>query len=147
MAGLSRSEQAAVDHCAGAPMLDQVTEWAAVNSGSRNLAGLAQVGGLLADAFAALPGEIVLREAAPVEAMAADGSLNAVDHGRNLHLRVRPEAPVQLLFTGHMDTVFAADHDFQKVFWREDGVLGGPGVADMKSGLDRKSTRLNSSHS
>ncbi|HYG48511.1 MAG TPA: hydrolase, partial [Allosphingosinicella sp.] len=36
---------------------------------------------------------------------------------------------------GHMDTVFAADHPFQDVFWREEGVLGGPGVADMKSGL------------
>jgi glutamate carboxypeptidase len=34
-----------------------------------------------------------------------------------------------------MDTVFGEDHDFQQVFWRENGVLGGPGVADMKSGL------------
>ena len=135
MAGLSTIEQAAVAHCADAPMLDQVTAWAAVNSGSRNLAGLADVAGLLADAFAALPGDLVLADAAPVEAMAADGRLNPIQHGRNLHLKVRPEAPVQLLFTGHMDTVFGADHDFQKVFWREDGVLGGPGVADMKSGL------------
>jgi glutamate carboxypeptidase len=135
MAGLSSREQAAVARCAEAPMLDQVTAWAAVNSGSRNLAGLADVAGLLADAFAALPGEIALADPAPVEAMAADGRLNPVEHGRNLHLKVRPEAPVQLLLTGHMDTVFGADHDFQKVFWREDGVLGGPGVADMKSGL------------
>ena len=135
MAGLSSIEQAAVERCAGAPMLDQVTAWAAINSGSRNLVGLADVAGLLADAFAALPGEIVLAEPAPVEAMGADGGLNRLDHGRNLHLKVRPEAPVQMLFTGHMDTVFAADHDFQKVFWREPGVLGGPGVADMKSGL------------
>ena len=36
-----------------------------------------------------------------------------VAHGRNLHLTVRPDAPVQLLFTGHMDTVFGADHPFQ----------------------------------
>ena len=42
---------------------------------------------------------------------------------------------MQLLFTGHMDTVFAADHPFQDVFWRDEGVLGGPGVADMKGGL------------
>jgi len=135
MAGLSSIEQAAVARCADAPMLDQVTAWAAVNSGSRNLAGLADVAGLLADAFAELPGQLVLADPAPVEAMAADGRLNPIDHGRNLHLTVRPEAPAQLLFTGHMDTVFGADHDFQKVFWREDGVLGGPGVADMKSGL------------
>ena len=135
MAGLSSIEQTVVERCADAPMLDQVTEWAAINSGSRNLAGLADVAGLLADAFAVLPGEIALADPAPVEAMAADGRLNPLDHGRNLHLKVRPEAPVQMLFTGHMDTVFGADHAFQKVFWREPGVLGGPGVADMKSGL------------
>jgi len=135
MTGLSSIEQATIERCADAPMLDQVTGWAAINSGSRNLTGLADVAGQLADAFSALPGEIVLAEPAPVEAMGADGGLSAVDHGRNLHLKVRPEAPVQMLFTGHMDTVFGADHAFQKVFWREAGVLGGPGVADMKSGL------------
>jgi glutamate carboxypeptidase len=34
-----------------------------------------------------------------------------------------------------MDTVFAADHPFQETRWIEDGLLGGPGVADMKGGL------------
>src|SRR5205085_3127348 len=43
--------------------------------------------------------------------------------------------PVQLLFTGHMDTVFAADHAFQETRWLEDGILNGPGVADMKGGI------------
>src|SRR4051794_29442934 len=135
MRGLSSVEQAAVERAAGEPMLDQVREWAAVNSGSRNLDGLARMAAQLADAFSALPGEVALEDAAPVEAMAADGALVPIAHGRNLHVTVRPEAPVQLLFTGHMDTVFGADHDFQTVFWREDGVLGGPGVADMKSGI------------
>jgi glutamate carboxypeptidase len=136
MQGLSLIEAAAVERCGDAPMLDQVTAWAGVNSGSRNLAGLDAVARLLADAFAPLPGILDLKEPAPVEAMAADGSLVPVAHGCNLHLRVRPEAAVQLLLTGHMDTVFGADHPFQHVFWREPGrILGGPGVADMKSGL------------
>jgi glutamate carboxypeptidase len=135
MRGLTQTEAAAVEHSADSPLLDQVTEWSAINSGSLNLAGLETVAGLLVDAFSALPGEIALEEAAQVEVMAADGSLETIPHGRNLHLTVRPEAPIQLLFTGHMDTVFGADHDFQKVFWRETGVLGGPGVADMKSGI------------
>jgi glutamate carboxypeptidase len=136
MAGLSTSETAVLERCADAPMLAQTVEWAAVNSGSRNLAGLDAVARLLAEAFSPLPGLLDLREAAPVEAMAADGSLEPIAHGANLHLKVRPEAPVQLLFTGHMDTVFGADHPFQRVFWREEQtVLGGPGVADMKSGL------------
>jgi glutamate carboxypeptidase len=42
---------------------------------------------------------------------------------------------VQLLLTGHMDTVFAADHPFQSLKWRKPGVLNGPGTADMKAGI------------
>jgi glutamate carboxypeptidase len=135
MRAISDSEAAAIERCAAEPMLDQVSQWAEVNSGSRHLAGLEEVAAHLADAFSTLPGAVALEDAVPVEAMGADGLLAPVAHGRNLHVTVRPEAPVQLLFTGHMDTVFGEDHDFQKVFWREDGVLGGPGVADMKSGI------------
>jgi glutamate carboxypeptidase len=58
-----------------------------------------------------------------------------IEHGRHLHLTVRPTAAVQLLFTGHMDTVYAEDHPFQDTQWRDDGILNGPGVADMKGGL------------
>ena len=135
MRGVTGAERAVLERAAAEPMLDQVKNWAAVNSGSRNLAGLAEMARIYADAFAVLPGELSLREAAPVDAMTADGSLQPLKHGRNLHLRVRPEAPVQLLLTGHMDTVYGADHPFQALSWREEGVLGGPGVADMKGGI------------
>ncbi|HEU0099870.1 MAG TPA: hydrolase [Allosphingosinicella sp.] len=136
MRGLNLIEAAAVERAAGEPMLDQVFAWSAVNSGSRNLAGLARMAAIYADAFSALPGDLTLREPAPAEQVDAAGAAHPLEHGRNLHLSVRPDAPVQLLFTGHMDTVFAADHPFQSVFWREEGkVLGGPGVADMKGGL------------
>jgi glutamate carboxypeptidase len=135
MPGLSTSEADVIEACAGGPMLDRVQSWAAVNSGSRNLDGLARMAALYADAFAALPGALALRDPAPVDAMKADGLLETVQHGRNLHLKVRPGAPVQLLFTGHMDTVFAADHPFQGLQWLEEGVLNGPGVADMKGGI------------
>jgi glutamate carboxypeptidase len=135
MGGLSETEQTAVEWAASEPMLDQVLEWSAINSGSRNLPGLERVAAVLADAFSALPGELELVDAAPVEAVDSAGRTIALEHGQNLHLRVRPEAPVQLLFTGHMDTVFALDHPFQTTQWLEDGVLNGPGVADMKGGL------------
>lgn len=135
MRGLTNDEAAAVERSAGEPMLAQVEAWAAVNSGSRNLVGLNQVAVLLADAFSPLPGPLTLRDPAPVDAVSPEGMLLPIRHGGNLHLAVRPQAPVQLLFTGHMDTVFAPDHPFQDVFWREEGVLGGPGVADMKGGL------------
>ena len=130
------SEHAPVlEQASAAPMLAQVERWAAINSGSRNLSGLAAMAGELADAFSALPGELHLREAASVETVAADGSCQPIAHGRNLHLIVRPHAPVQMLLTGHMDTVFAADHPFQSLRWIEHGVLNGPGVADMKGGI------------
>ena len=136
MAGLSSIEQAAIARCAkGDSMLSQVQGWSALNSGSRNLDGLAEMAGRLAGAYGVLPGAVALKDPGPVEAMAPDGGLVPVAHGRNLHLQVRQEAPVQLLFTGHMDTVFGADHAFQKTSWLSDGVLGGPGVADMKGGL------------
>jgi glutamate carboxypeptidase len=117
-------------------MLAQVECWAAINSGSRNLAGLGAIAGKLADAFADLPGTVDLVPAAPVEAVDAQGKTYDVPHGRNLHLTVRPDAPVQLLFTGHMDTVFGIDHEFQSLSWLEPNkVLNGPGVADMKGGI------------
>jgi glutamate carboxypeptidase len=49
---------------------------------------------------------------------------------------VRPEAPIQIALTGHYDTVFGADHPFQRAVRRPDGALHGPGVADMKGGLN-----------
>src|SRR6476469_4544728 len=135
MRGLSSNEREAVERAAAEPMLDQVLGWSAVNSGSRNLAGLERMAELLADAFAALPGVLRLDTPQPVEAVESDGRTVQIKHGRHLHLTVRPTAPVQLLFTGHMDTVFGADHAFQRTRWLEDGVLNGPGVADMKGGL------------
>jgi glutamate carboxypeptidase len=135
MPDVSRDEAAVLDAAAAAPMLAQVEAWARVNSGSRNLDGLGRMVALLADAFAALPGEVRLLDPAPVEEMVAGGGLRPVSHGRNLHLAVRPQAPVQVLLTGHMDTVYGADHPFQALDWPEPGTLRGPGVADMKGGL------------
>ena len=125
----------ALEQAASAPMRAQVERWAAVNSGSRNLEGLARMAGLLADAFASLPGPVSLVDPEPVEAIDPAGAPILLEHGRNLHLTVRPEAPVQLLLTGHMDTVFGADHPFQTLTLREGGIMNGPGVADMKGGL------------
>jgi glutamate carboxypeptidase len=135
MRGLSTSEQALVDHIDQAAMLHQVETWAAVNSGTRNLAGVARMADLLADGFGGLPGAVALVDPEPVSAVGPDGAVVALDHGRHLHLTVRPHAPVQMLFTGHMDTVYPIDHAFQTLTARDDGTINGPGTADMKGGL------------
>jgi glutamate carboxypeptidase len=135
MTRLSAAEIAAVDTARAQPMLDQVRAWAAINTGTRNLAGLATMAGTLADAFAALPGDVRLVDPAPVDVVDGDGQVRTIDHGKHLRLSVRPAAPVQLLLTGHMDTVFPVDHAFQTLTDLSDGTINGPGVADMKGGI------------
>ena len=116
-------------------MLDQVQSWSAINTGTANIEGLASQAKVLAEAFSALPGTVELVDPAPVTAIAADGSAYDKPHGAHMVLRVRPTANRRILLTGHMDTVFPADHPFQQQRWLEDGVLNGPGVADMKGGI------------
>lgn len=128
-------ESAILEKSNDLPLLKRTEEWARVNSGTTNLDGLKTVAGYLADAFAILPGEIKLLNPDPVEAVRSDGSVDQVQRGQHLHGVIRPDAPIRILLTGHMDTVFAADHSFQNLEWIEDGVLNGPGVADMKGGL------------
>ena len=135
MTRLSVEEERLLDHAAAAPMLDQVQRWAMINSGSRNIDGLAHMATMLADAFSALPGDVTLVDPAPVESVAPDGRVQPLAHGQHLLLSVRPAASTRLLLTGHMDTVFAIDHPFQNQRWLEPGILNGPGVADMKGGI------------
>ncbi len=132
---LSTIEQAMLERLEQPKMLQQVQAWASVNSGSNNLAGLSKTAELLAEAFSSLPGEVAMVSPTAAQRVHPDGSLEAVEHGNHLVMSVRPQAPVQMLFTGHMDTVFPADHPFQEQKWLEEGVLNGPGVADMKGGI------------
>lgn len=135
MKNLSPIERNAVEHVHTIDMLSLVQRWVAINSGTRNLAGVAAIGGELANAFSALPGDLRMMPPAPVEAVMADGIAQPIAHGDHLRLTVRPDAPLQILLTGHMDTVFGCDHPFQVARWRDDGALNAPGAADMKGGL------------
>jgi len=129
------TETAILERVQGEPMLDNTRAWAAINSGTRNLDGLRTMATTLADAFSALPGEVTLVDPAPATSVAVDGKISALDHGRHLVVRVRPDAPVRMLFTGHMDTVYPVDHPFQEQVFLDPNTLNGPGVADMKGGL------------
>jgi glutamate carboxypeptidase len=137
MEGLTSIERACVERTiASQAVMEQRTRaWASVNSGSRNLDGLARVGAMIAETLGALPGTLAWVDPTPVEAVDSSGKRFELPHGKHLRLTVRPDAAMQLLFTGHMDTVFTADHPFQAVETRGDGTWNGPGVADMKGGI------------
>lgn len=135
MQAFSAPELTLLDSVDPAPMLGQVQTWSTLNTGTGNLAGLAQQAALLADAFAALPGAVSLEVPGPVSAISPGGAEVAVEYGKHLVLRVRPEAERRFLLTGHMDTVFPANHPFQDQTWLDEVTLNGPGTADMKGGI------------
>jgi len=132
---LNSIESAAIERAQDAPTMARTEAWVAINSGTRNLDGLADVAELLTGDFSVLPGHLTLVEPALVETVTSDGQVQELAHGRHLHLAVRPDAPLQILLTGHMDTVYPADHPFQAGRWLDDGRWNAPGAADMKGGL------------
>jgi glutamate carboxypeptidase len=116
-------------------MIGRAIRWCAINSGSRNLDGLADMATQLADTMAQLPGRLDMIPLDPTQEIASDGSVRALANGTALQLSVRPEARTQVALTGHYDTVYPADTGFREVTGRSDGALNGPGIADMKGGL------------
>ena len=55
--------------------------------------------------------------------------------GKALRIRKRENAPRQLFFCIHMDTVYGADSAFQTCELLDNNTVRGPGVADAKGGL------------
>jgi glutamate carboxypeptidase len=122
-------------HAAQTTMAEQVMAWSAINSGSFHVAGLARMAATLSQRLASFPGTLTHVPATPVQSINAAGHQTHIIHGDNLHLVVRPQAPIQILLAGHMDTVFGAQHAFQTPVWRDAKIMNGPGTADMKGGL------------
>lgn len=106
-----------------AELQQQLIHWCNQNSGSDNFAGLAAMLGLLHAAFSRLPG-------ARVESLPLPGTV-----AQALRVKIRPAAPIQLLFSGHYDTVYGAADPFQQCTRLTPERLRGPGVIDMKGGL------------
>jgi len=118
-----------------ADIVGRAVDWCAVNSGSRNLEGLERMREILARVLALYPGTVESVPLQPSREVANDGTLTEQRHTDALRLTVRPQAPVQVVLTGHYDTVYPASSPFQSVRTRQDGALWGPGIADMKGGI------------
>jgi glutamate carboxypeptidase len=134
---LTSEDRGVLDRIAqdGGRIVDRAVDWCAVNSGSRNLAGLERQRQILLDAAASLPAAPVEIPLAPSREIDANGREAEFPHPPSVAVIVRPEAPVQVILTGHYDTVYPQSSPFQVVRTRPDGALHGPGVADMKGGI------------
>ncbi|RZJ93431.1 MAG: hydrolase [Brevundimonas sp.] len=130
-------DQTVLDHIRGRRdvIIDRAVAWAEVNSGSRNAEGLNAVLAALEDTARALPATVERIQTQGSTTVADDGRVREEAHADALKITTRPDAPIQVVLTGHYDTVFPTDSRFQSVVTRPDGALNGPGIADMKGGI------------
>lgn len=118
-----------------AGMIERVKVWSNINSGSFNREGLRKMRGPIEAAFAELGADISNAPLPDGEYVAVNGVSEKVGYEPSILVRQRPEAPVQLVMTGHYDTVFPKDSAFQAWHQIDGDTLGGPGTADMKGGI------------
>ncbi len=107
-------------------LLERVIDWANVNSGSGNEAGLSRVAEQIQREFQDLD---------PDDSTLQFLSEDAIPRGPLIRLTKRPNAKKRVLFFGHLDTVYNLEHPLQRTQLLPDGRLNGPGVCDMKGGL------------
>lgn len=118
-----------------AELLARVTGWAQENTGSFNAGGLARLAPQIAAVAGELPGQVTLEDGGAIPVVDAQGRAGERPSGPVVQCVVRPQAPVQIVLTGHYDTVFAPEAGFNAVREIAPGVINGPGVTDMKGGL------------
>lgn len=116
-------------------MTQTLRDWCSINSGSGNIGGLKQMHTVLEEAFGELGAVVETEPSTPHEAVSDDGQKVQKPVGDMLRLVQRPQAPVRVLLSGHMDTVFPVDHPFQGEKFLDEDTLNAPGAADMKGGL------------
>ena len=116
-------------------MLKATIALAEINSGTLNAEGVNRVANELRTLVTPLKGELEVLPVEPWEVVNDQGEIVQHPLGDALRIRKRPDAPLQVFFCAHMDTVFAIDHHFQSVKWLDDDTINGPGVTDLKGGI------------
>lgn len=133
---LSREDEAARErlNSASNDMVQRTCSWSDINTGSWNTAGLERFAPVLVGAFSELQAHIDVIETEGFEAVADSGKTEIQLTGPVIEVTARPEADIQVIMSGHYDTVFP-EGTFEGVTDLGDGRLNGPGMADMKGGL------------
>ncbi|MEW4564491.1 hydrolase [Bremerella sp. JC770] len=115
-------------------MLSRLMRWAAINSGTSNLAGLGLLSGQVLEQLHTISDDTQAIAASPQTVVDPHGQLQQRSIGDVLLGIRRADAPRQAILSIHLDTVYPADSPFQQVK-HEGEFLYGPGVADAKGGL------------
>lgn len=116
-------------------MEENVLRWSAINSGSRNPAGIEAFADAALEAFAPLGAETERVTLPAWESIDDRGVPTCFETARAVVLRKRPEAARRVLLAIHLDTVFPETSDFQTPERVDAHRINGPGVADAKGGI------------
>ncbi|MEP1230096.1 MAG: hydrolase [Litorimonas sp.] len=115
-------------------MKDRVMGWSAVNTGSWNADGLNAFSKLLAQALSETQAQVDFIPTQAIEKVNDKGEMSEFQSGPVVRAQARKEAPMQVILTGHYDTVFPPG-TFETIKDLGEGKMGGPGLADMKGGI------------
>lgn len=109
--------------------------WCAINSGSHNPNGIKAFASEVIEAYAPLSADVETVVLPTFESIDDRGDTTLFETAPALVFSKRPEASRQVLLAIHLDTVYPETSPFQNVTRLAANTIGGPGVADAKSGI------------
>lgn len=115
-------------------LVKTLIDWSNINSGSFHVEGVHRQARAIQALFSNLEAELQIFELEALRTLSDQGQIINFPIGPLLRYTKRPNASKQILFTGHMDTVFPPDSSFQTARLEGDKLFG-PGVVDMKGGI------------
>lgn len=116
-------------------MIQVVTRWSKINSGTYNIEGIERYAAEVQSEFASLGAESSRIPLAPQEVIDLTGNVAQVPLADAIRFTKRTDAPVRIFLCIHLDTVYSPEHPFQVPKKIDARTLRGPGVADAKGGL------------
>ena len=116
-------------------MLKLIVELCDINSGTFNLAGIEKVRDRLIEEFSTLGGDLKVVDSELWMTVDDQGHSEEGKSGPIIHVTKWPDAETKVMLCIHMDTVYGANHHFQKCVTKDDGTVNGPGVIDAKGGI------------
>ncbi|MFT4552359.1 MAG: glutamate carboxypeptidase [Chlamydiales bacterium] len=116
-------------------MCQLVETWSNINSGSKNLDGLATMLSTIEESFRVLGGHSETLILHPKTIINEAGKEDSLPLGKALSIKKNTGAPIRIFLGAHLDTVFPVDSPFQTCRMLDEDTLQGPGVSDIKGGI------------
>lgn len=132
---LSQQEKALIDwvDVRQDAILEELKMHVGVNTGTANIEGLDLYRQILKADLEELGFKTEEHQSDSMNVLSCRGG--RVDIANHLSGKITGGSGQRVFINGHMDTVFSANDEFQKLEILADGTLKGPGVADMKGGI------------